>query len=78
MSNENNGWIRIEDRLPPVGEDFLIFVPTLNIGDRKQFDIAWLDDGKCNDGFCFVGSTYGFDLPQVTHWRPIPHPPAIK
>jgi hypothetical protein len=75
VEHNKDGWISVEDNLPKIGKKVLIFIPSLN--DNSKIDIAWLDDGRCNDGFCFVGSTYGFDLPQVTHWRPLPAPPII-
>lgn len=73
---ENNGWISVNERLPQQGLDVLFYVPTLKNG-RKGIDYGCLDDGS-NGVLCFVGTDYGFDLPSVTHWQPLPKPPKEK
>lgn len=68
----NNNWISTNERLPTEGIDVLFYVPS-----AKRMDIGWLDDGS-NGVLCFVGSVYGYDLPDVSHWQPLPEPPNSK
>lgn len=72
MSKDNNGWISVEEQLPPQGVEVLIYVPTLR--QNNGVDLAWFDDGS-NGNYCFVDSIYGFDIQDVTHWQPLPKPP---
>jgi len=56
-------WISIDDRLPKVGEDVIVFSD-----DKYQIDIGFLIDKKWY-------SDRGL-LPTVTHWMPLPNPPS--
>lgn len=64
-----NEWISVNERLPKQGVDVLFYIPS-----AKQIDIGWLDDGS-NGELCFVGTVYGCDLSDVSHWQPLPEPP---
>lgn len=64
-----NEWISVKECLPEQGVDVLFYVPT-----AKRVDFGWLDDGS-NGVLCFVGIVYGYDLPDVSHWQPLPEPP---
>lgn len=75
MTKQNNGWISIDERLPEEGKDVLIYVPGFDTS--PIIDIAWLDNGA-NGALCLVGSQYGFDIEDVTHWQPLPQPPEDK
>jgi len=60
----SDGWVRVEDGLPEVGE-------TVWVWDGDDVDLAcWMCYGA------FHGS--GDDNPSVTHWRyaDVPEPPA--
>ncbi|QPB42180.1 DUF551 domain-containing protein [Rodentibacter haemolyticus] len=67
-----NNWIRVKDRLPPRGTDILIYISSRNV-----IDIAWLDDGA-NGVDCFVGTEFGYDAKNVSHWQPLPEKPEVK
>ncbi|MEG9481269.1 DUF551 domain-containing protein [Mannheimia sp. HC-2023] len=71
---ENNGWISIEDKLPPIETDVLGLCDILGrqlilIVSRELADNEWY----------FLGvNQYGLDdndVIEVTHWQPLPKPP---
>ena len=74
---QNNGWIKCSERLPPVNEDgescsvLLYGMETPDSCDPHQF-IGYLMEGKfyCDDGHsphqCY----------HVTHWQPLQPPPT--
>jgi hypothetical protein len=56
-------WISIDDRLPKIAEDVIVF------SDNKfQIDIGFRMNNKWH-------SDRG-ELPTVTHWMPLPNPPT--
>lgn len=66
-------WISINDRLPEVGEEVLVFtngcirVWSLIQPDKESADVCWEDDYgyfQCDEG-----------IKTVTHWMPLPEPP---
>ena len=77
MSQDNNGWIKCSDRLPPVNEDgescsvLLYGMDILSDFGSHQF-IGYLMEGKfyCDDGHSPHQCYY------VSHWRPLPPPPT--
>lgn len=74
---QNNGWIKCSDRLPPVNEDgescsvLLYGMDILSDFGSHQF-IGYLMDSKfyCDDGHSPHQCYY------VSHWRPLPPPPT--
>lgn len=74
---QNNGWIKCSDRLPPVNEDgescsvLLYGMDILSDFGSHQF-IGYLMDGKfyCDDGHSPHQCYY------VSHWQPLPPPPT--
>ena len=75
MTKQNNGWISVDERLPEEGKDVLICVQGFDTS--PIIDIAWLDNGA-SDTLCRVGSQYGFDIEDVTHWQSLPQPPETE
>jgi hypothetical protein len=55
-------WISIDDRLPKIAEDVIVFSD-----DKFQIDIGFFMNNKWH-------SDRG-ELPTVTHWMPLPKPP---
>lgn len=74
---QNNGWIKCSDRLPPVNEDgescsvLLYGMDILSDFGSHQF-IGYLMDSKfyCDDGHSPHQCYY------VSHWQPLPPPPT--
>lgn len=74
---QDNGWIKCSDRLPPVNEDgescsvLLYGMDILSDFGSHQF-IGYLMDGKffCDDGHSPHQCYY------VSHWQPLPPPPT--
>ena len=63
MSQDNNGWIKCSDRLPPL------------IGDRSKPVLVWCDN--CGQYDIGVWDEYdGWDVYCVTHWQPLPLRPT--
>lgn len=61
-SGARNGWISVDDRLPPKGCDVLVC-------DFDDYAGVGYFDGKWNiDGF-------EMSTPPVSHWQPLPEPP---
>jgi hypothetical protein len=56
-------WISIDDWLPKIAEDVIVFSD-----DKFQIDIGFRMNGKW---FSDRG-----ELPTVTHWMPLPNPPT--
>jgi hypothetical protein len=66
------GWISVDDRLPEPDVDVLVFYQTNHGGmDSKGYDIAYMDIIKKE----WDDTTYCW--PEwITHWQPLPEPPA--
>ena len=67
------GWISVEDRMPEENGHFLVYeTPTSERGDDER-NIRWFHkpSGKWFDGD-------GDGIECVTHWMPLPAPPAAK
>jgi hypothetical protein len=58
-------WISIDDRLPKICDDVIVFSD-----DKYQIDIGFVVNGKW---FSDRG-----ELHTVTHWMPLPNPPEDK
>ncbi|MDW0999941.1 DUF551 domain-containing protein, partial [Mannheimia haemolytica] len=70
---ENNGWISIEDKLPPIETDVLGLcdisgMQLILIVSRELADNEW---------YFLSVNQYGLDddVIAVTHWQPLPEPP---
>ena len=64
-------WIPVTERLPPIGEDVIVFADrtTIRIWSLERYhptiaDVFW----EREDG-------YHEDTDAVTHWMPLPEPP---
>jgi hypothetical protein len=58
------------DTAPRDGSRFLAYLP--DEAPRRQIEIAWQNAS----GVMAVGAQFSFDLTPVTHWMPLPAPPA--
>jgi hypothetical protein len=56
-------WIRCTDRIPPCYGYYLVYAPD---ADGVQFEL-WEDGGWDN-----------YQHNEITHWMPLPEPPAAK
>lgn len=74
---QNNGWIKCSDRLPPVNEDgescsvLLYGMDILSDFGSRQF-IGYLMEGK----FYCDGGHSPHQCYYVSHWQPLPPPPT--
>jgi len=58
---DRHGWRKVEDELPEIGRDVLVYNNNIMYG-------VWFADGcRCAAG---TGPIY-----NVTHWMPLPNPP---
>lgn len=64
------GWIECSDRLPRKMVEVLVYGPTPH---GPSITIAWIERGKWANL-----SRYPFKDGELTHWQPLPPPPAGK
>lgn len=63
---DNNGWISVDERLPPLGLKNIVCCQTKT--GHRSINLAWFD-GQSWHG---TGSMAG-----VTHWMPLPELPEV-
>ena len=67
-SEESDGWISVNDELPPIGQDVMVVID----GILQKCPAA-----RCEDGWeWFIEDADMAPLNIVTHWRPLPSPPS--
>ena len=77
---ENKEWISIEDKLPKVDEQVLVYY-TWDNGKYTEYDCAYISEiltRETADGIFKTIEWRGKDLDAVvrpTHWMPLPEPP---
>lgn len=77
-----SGWISVFDRMPDEGDTVLVFKPN----DRfREIDFdTWDMQSECPVSFSSVSVETGLgwndthDFYEISHWMPIPAPPAPK
>lgn len=80
-----NEWISVKDKLPPLGNQVLLFVQSETcsidydtneeIGDtyiEKEMAIGYIEDGVLWINYDQDGF---YSASDVTHWMPLPSPP---
>lgn len=67
----DSGWISVEDRLPEIDEDYLVYTIT-----GSQYMLIW-DWERNLFGELIDWGWYDFINVNITHWQPLP-PPPIK
>lgn len=81
MSNENNGWIRVEDMLPQHRDLVLVF------DSKNNVQMVALCEYEFDGDFCQIDCSHWEndrgdwleepDCYEITHWRQLPAPPII-
>ena len=73
---KNNGWIKCEDRLPPVGEDGKSYPVLLYGVEAVHNQSNYVFIGYLSDGDFYSDREYGpLRCHCVTHWQPLPPEP---
>ena len=65
-------WIKVEDRLPEVGEKVLFYN-----SDFNEYQIGWADN---IEGVLCVATYMGYCLTsdsKFSHWQKLPNPPRV-
>ena len=70
-------WVNTSVQLPKVGREVIFTIPSENDGNStayngRNIDVGWLDNGENNDGYCFVGRSFGYDKDVIGKWRYMP------
>lgn len=77
-------WISVEDELPEIAGKYLIARKTVY---GNLINIVWYDtnyNGGNDDmigksvWYMFDGDWGDYEIPNVTHWMPLPEPPKMK
>jgi len=67
-SEESDGWISVNDELPPIGQDVMVVIDGI---------VQKCPAARCEDGWeWFIEDADMAPLNIVTHWRPLPSPPS--
>lgn len=62
IAKKDNGWISVDDELPPNSGDFwLVYTDKGRIAECRYYSDEWIAT-YCNNE-------------RVTHWQPLPQPP---
>jgi hypothetical protein len=72
MSN----WISVEDRLPEVGVDVLVFPIKMHLDDDPVYTGHRVKNHAGYFNYIWAGSIYL--IRGVTHWMPLPEPPKAR
>lgn len=60
------GWISVKDRLPEVSQHYFVYGRT-----KHKLPCYWIS-------YCYKGKFTKFPRRKVTHWMPLPSPPALQ
>jgi len=64
-------WINVNDRLPDIGVDVLLYSPVegIEIGSLEKYDYT-------DSGYAYFVNKNGFnDIERYLYWMPLPRPP---
>ncbi|WP_411814041.1 DUF551 domain-containing protein [Cronobacter sakazakii] len=66
-------WIKCSDRMPEIGQRVLVATEgrSVNCASYRQWESAKTEKGRAPRFEDYRGTVYG-----VTHWMPLPAPPA--
>lgn len=68
-------WIPCSERLPELDLDVLVcFAPPYSYYEVMQLSVI----GQGDEGLWWFGADSPSDLDHVTHWMPLPEPPATE
>lgn len=89
--SSNNGWISVDDKLPPNNTPVLIYlddnVVVCELGLQNNITIACYDNGHGDDLPCWFSvesqDCSSVVMPiispsEVAYWQPLPNPPTKK
>lgn len=68
-------WINIQDRLPKLHDEVLLYMPSLDDSFESNYVVGYLESD-----FCFYFNNYGENIEAVniefmSHWMPLPKSP---
>lgn len=66
----SNEWISMNDRLPEIGKDVLVYYPKW---EGTEIQVGHLCVDKLTFDVC--GGEFNFSVKKVTHWMPLPEAP---
>ncbi len=69
--NSNRGWIPVSERLPEDGQEALVIT-------QKGKSVRFVRYNKTYNMFDIIGGLGTLGTYSVTHWMPLPEPPAEK
>ena len=69
-AQSETGWISVESDPIPEDQTCLVYVEDKN-GARTRFHVC-----TNTKGLTVVGNMFHFDMPEITHWMPLPTAPA--
>ena len=73
---QDGGWVSVEDRLPEIGEEVIVYVPNSN--RNKVTSLAMYIRYEGATEFHWDNQYGGSNIHlqnAVTHWQPLPKPP---
>lgn len=81
-----NNWISVEEKLPEIGEDVILFIPHHRYCKQRVDKITDFEDFEygisclcTEDDFILSSRTDFFDRSEcATHWQPLLKEPVIK
>jgi hypothetical protein len=68
------GWISVEERLPELWQDVLVYPIKLHLGDEPVYTSHLCGNGDWT--YVWAGASY--KMAKVTRWMPLPDPPKEK
>lgn len=72
---EDEPWISVNDDLPELGEDVIVFIPELLLDSDKDRSIMVGHTMDKKGDVWIIGNNFSFDIGEPTHWRPRPNKP---
>lgn len=70
---DEGGWIACATAMPPEDCDVLIYV-----GGRNICCASWAETDEHDSEGWWIAGRWTYQRSTVTHWRPLPPPPAAK
>lgn len=75
---QREGWVSVKDRLPNNGQNVIAIGTWFGeINGRGESEYTGIGTWEGNR-VCIDSDTYSTEIIEVTHWQPLPAPPADK